>query len=184
MVTFEVAPATDETSAVEPKVTFWEALGGQQYELPHPSDDKNNPQSGAGRRGSRDKHSFCELHCLFRHNCFMINVQPVCIVPNVDPGRRPDVAPPPVMSFSLANNRNFAVFPSHAISPVLQHPGCGLRLRYDDRFCQRSEVSALEASLENALTDEVANCRYEKSLYTSFDESLSIILQVGRQHHQ
>lgn len=174
VVTFDIAPDVDEETSSEPKVTFWEALGGKQYELPHPSDDKNS----SNLKGSNQKHSFSELHCLFRHNCFMLNIQHVCTVPNTGHVRRPDVVPPPVMSFSLANNKNFALFPSHAISPMLQHPGCGLHLSYEDRFSRASQVSALEVSIEKSLRDEIANRRYEKSLYTNFDEGLSIILQV------
>ena len=180
MVTFDIVPSeamSGESSAAEPKVTFWEALGGQQYELPHPCDDKN--LSSQTPKKTYQKHSFCELHCLFRHNCFMVNIQPVCTVPNArQQPTRPDVAPLPVMSFSIASENNFALFPSHALSPVLQHPGCGMHLSYDDHFSQRGHISALEVSIEKALRDEIANRRYEKSLYTHFDEKLSIILQV------
>jgi hypothetical protein len=184
VVTFDIPAATTEGSSSEPKVTFWEALGGQQYELPHPSDDRTPPRPASSSSSSHNRsqrHSFCELHCLFRHNCFMLNVQPVCTVPNTlprQPALRPDVAPPPVMSFAVSDQKNFALFPSHALCPLLRHPGCGLQLSYDDRFSQSGQVAALEASLEKELREEVAQWRYEKSLYTNFDENLSIILQV------
>ena len=173
MATFDIPPASEVATTSEPKVTFWEALSGQQYELPHPSDDKNDFYD------KNQKHSFCELHCLFRHNCFMLNTQQVCTVPNYRQKTRPDVSSPPVMSFCLSNENNFSLFPRHAISPLLQHPGCGPHLTQDEHFSHHSHISAMEASIEKALHEEIANVRYERGLYTNFDEKLSLILQVS-----
>ncbi len=109
----------------------------------------------------------------------MVNIQPICTVPNVQKAGRADVAPPAVMSFSLSRERNFALFPSYAISRVLQHPGAGVAVEYDTHLDRLSSIVALEVSLEKALRDEIANRRYERGLYSNFDENLSTILQVS-----
>lgn len=171
VVTFDYPPAVEGTTFDEPIVTFWEALGGRQYQLPHPSDDKS------AEALKKQKHSFCELHCLFRHDCFMLNVQLSCAVSNATQIIRPDVAPEPIMSFDINNEKKFALFPPHAISPLLRHPGCGMHLTYEPRVHQSTYISAIEMRIEKALRDEIANKRYAKNLYTNFDEKLSLILQ-------
>jgi centrosomal protein CEP76 len=156
----------------EPKVTFWEAISGKQYELStytEALEDKN----GATTASPPQTHMFSEVHCMFRHDMFALNIQQICTVVGSSVASAYLQRARKYTSFDLLNEKNFMVFPKHALSPALQHPGAGLA-----PLSRPIDLVALEEQLEEALREHISSLRLKRDLYTVFDEGLSTTLQV------
>jgi hypothetical protein len=148
----------------EPNIIFWEAVSGKQYEIPHRQTVPN----------SRSKpHVFGELHALFRNDCYLINIQPTCLVNGGYSSFEPlldtaSIKSRPYMSFDLSNERYFLPFPRHAISPVLLHPGGGVTMKMNSIYPSITSEAQIE-SLSSPLVSEPKRISYCKTQLMNSD---------------
>lgn len=188
-------------------VTFWEPLTGQQYNIPcnnkshyhtvirrsHKkvvnSDGTINDLSIGNQR-----YPFRYIYTLFRHDNYLINLQQS---PNVSDDVDNST---PMASFDVSNER----FWSRLQNPhyqELKHPGASIPMPYhvdasistevasNDKLIQHKSVHTMvyrkvvsfqdvEVSIENAIKQECIGMRANVGLQTSFDDLLSLTLQV------
>jgi hypothetical protein len=147
VITFDRSLSEDSNDK-EPKVIFWEAVSGKQYDIPH----YQTPHS------SSPPHVFGELHALFRNDCYLINIQHTSLInggytsssysSSLEPSNISNVKKR-FMSFDLSHERYFLPFPRHAISPVLLHPGGGIKLKMNAIYPPILSQSQLESPLTN-----------------------------------
>jgi centrosomal protein CEP76 len=149
--------ASDDRS--NPRVTCWETLTGLQYELP----------TGAGTPSNGGKHHFAELHVLFRHDRYALNVQKTARLPRAESHERRGMR---TTSFDLSDPNAWLPLPCQDIG-ALRHPGANVALSMGPTL----DLSALEVTLENTLKDRIADWRLENSLASVFDGELGLILQ-------
>lgn len=193
VVTFDVSNETSKPS----KVTFWEPLSGNQYEVL--TEQIGSNLSSNNNNMAIKSHNFHEIHMLFNNNCIALNIQSNC---NVSNSTNVSTTKSSLMSFDITDNRSFKLFPSHGITPHLQHPGSKINISYSDFILQSSNmfgvqydtnqspqsipsvprnhltVDALEILLETSLKDSLAEWRLSKERYTRFHDILGPILQV------
>jgi hypothetical protein len=141
-----------------PRVTCWETLTGLQYELPTMH---STPGEASGR------HHFAELHVLFRHDRYALNIQNTAHLPRADSGRGHRG-----VSFDLSDPNAWLPLPCQDIGG-LRHPGASVVLTMG----VPKDISAMEVALEECLKDRLADWRLENSLATIFDGDLALILQ-------
>ena len=143
-----------------PAVTFWDVTTGSQV------------QDVTGVAGEEvTSHHFRELHALFNHKVFAVNVQHLTAVSTE--GSRASEA---MMSFDMTNERNFQIltFPEADAVRVMTHPGSGVTLRAG---IISSDVNTQEIELENKIRAEFSRWRSEINLQTFYDDSIGAILQ-------
>ena len=142
-----------------PRVTCWETLTGLQYEL---------PMGNAPSSTSETKHHFAEIHVLFRHDRYALNIQKTARLPKADQERRGVRT----TSFDLSDPSAWLPLPCQDIG-ALRHPGANVALSMGPPM----DLSALEMTLEDTLKDRIADWRLENSLASIFDGDLGLILQ-------
>ena len=142
-----------------PRVTCWETLTGLHYELP----------TGSTLTGHSAKHHFCELHVLFRHDRYALNIQKTARIPRSDMSDRRGMRP---LSFDLSDPNSWLPLPCQEIA-ALRHPGVDAALTMGPYL----DISAEEVRLEESLKDRIADWRLENSLASVFDNELGLILQ-------
>jgi hypothetical protein len=137
VITFD-RNSSEDSNDKEPKVMFWEAVSGKQYDIPHYQATTTTSSSQSS------PHVFGELHALFRNDCYLINIQHTSLVNGgytssaSSSSLQPDISEKNskkrFMSFDLSNEKYFLPFPRHAISPILLHPGGGIKLKMNSIF--------------------------------------------------
>ena len=148
--------ATDDRT--HPRITCWETLTGLQYELPT-----------GGKYSSTQSHHFAELHVLFRHDRYALNIQKTARLPRPGDENFRGIRN---MSFDLSDPEKWLPLPCQDIT-TLRHPGANVTLSMTPGM----DISALEVTLENTLKDRIADWRLENSLASVFDGDLALILQ-------
>ena len=150
VITFD-RNSSEDVKDKEPKVIFWEAVSGKQYDIPHYQATSSSPSQ---------PHVFGELHALFRNDCYLINVQQTSLVnggytsffsSSLEPTiSEKNSSKQRFMSFDLSNERYFLPFPRHAISPTLLHPGGGVKFKMNSIFPPILSESQLDPPLTSS----------------------------------
>lgn len=163
--------------AAEGRVVFWESLTGQQYNLPLDAKGRvGTPGAGAGNADA--SHPFKDVYSLFRHDAFLINIQPFSSVAS-----QPGVATPATAAacFDLGNSKCWARFPFRTPPDLLRHPGASINLSEWGSASSFPEGPAtpgnIELALETAIKNMIVSWRSEAGLQTRFDPALSMALQ-------
>jgi centrosomal protein CEP76 len=149
---------TIDSPGAASRVVFWETITGQQYVI-HDS----------ANASSVNTHHYRELHALFRHDRYYLNMQRVPAL-----AAREGASKDAVVSFNLSDQQVWNPFP-FTVDASQTHPGCLLSLTNSSK----SELALIEAELEleAQLKDSLAAWRGESGLPTYFDDALSTLLQ-------
>jgi hypothetical protein len=169
---------------------FWEPLSGQQFEIPLV---KHRVELNAS---SRRGHPFLSIAVLFRHDSYLLNVQPSSQLQH----NRSDVATPSSSSasFDISDKKSWVeLLPSSSSYAVrlatadagatvrrfTGHPATHTSLTIYDSKCHldvqtANEVTRMEEGVERDVKAMLMSWREEEGMGTRFDEQLSIILQV------
>lgn len=150
--------ATTDLGSRFPKVTFWESTTGKQYEdITFLSDSTSH------------SHHFREVHAMYNHESFVLNIQRNA---SVDAS-----LPSAAMSFAVEDDRCFQALGFHPDSRrTLAHPGT--RIAIQASRLGNDELQKLEISLESYLRQEFKSWRDELGQSTTFEPTISTILQV------
>lgn len=151
----------DASRPAFPTITFWDAADGTQFK----------DVTGVAE-GQLAPHHFKELHALFNHKVFAVNVQHLSAV--FADGSKTN---PPMMSFDLTSERNFQIltFPEAEAAQIMTHPGADILLRAS---VNTADITAQEIALEEKIKLEFRHWRSEIELQTHYDDSIAVILQV------
>ena len=147
-------------SRAQPKVTCWETLTGLQYEMPTAATLANSPHT---------KHHFNELHVLFRHDRYALNIQKTARLPRAELLERRGAL---TVSFDLSDPNAWLPLPCSDMQ-ALRHPGADMRLTMSPTL----SMGGAEEALELQLKDRIADWRLENSLASVYDGDLALILQ-------
>lgn len=156
------------------KVLFWESLTGQVYEIEIDKKKKGRfiVLDDSATQDGRHKHPFIEIHALFRHDVYLLNVQKLPLLShNIEDGINPGSHG---ASFNLRDTTHWLPFPVHDHA-FLRHPGCDLRLQCTS--IDQNKIWQLEADMESSVKVALTSWRTESGLQTHFSERLSIVLQ-------
>jgi hypothetical protein len=111
-----VATIDPSDDKAHPNVTFWESLTGAQYDLPNIFSLNDVDDPDYARRSS---HHFHELHVLFRHNRFLLNIQREARVPGAKDAHALSQA---TTSFELSNREKWQSLAAGSLFNSLRHP--------------------------------------------------------------
>lgn len=176
-----------------PKSTlFWEPLSGQQFEIPL------NKGKVDLNLSTRTGHPFLSIAVMFRHDSYLLNVQPSSLLQHNSSSRSAISDVSVSASFDIIDRKCWLeLLPSSSAYAVRAagadagvtvrrytgHPGSHTTLSSAGGKChldvqEASEVTKMEIQVEKDVKAMLVSWREEEGLRTRFDEQLSIILQV------